>query len=272
VFTTENTGAQSFEELFEAVEGEATTDLIPLVDASIGRVTLYPRITLGGEGPAAAVTGVFVPKAITGASRIDAIVYLHGHHRGGSYPTDLNIFDYWDASRYPHFRLRQVLQATGQPFVLVAPTLGPRSQAGWLTEAGGFDRYMQRVRQELISGNYGVLPNATWGRIILACHSGGGSPMRKIATGTDALAANITQCWGFDCLYSDADEPAWLQWVGLGGRQLYIYYGDGGTATRSLNLARQAHQQWLNIHVGGSTALEHNKVPIAFWRERLLAL
>lgn len=247
------------------------TDVIPLLDASIKAVTLYPRIALGGEGPAAAVSGVFLPKAFEPTAKLDAIVYLHGHHKGKGYPPELNIADYW--TQYPHFRFRQVLNATASKVVLIAPTLGPASQAGWLVNAGGLDRYMEIIRGELVASGYGISSGATWGNIVLACHSGGGSAMRKITKAENTLASHITQCWGFDSLYSDDDVPWWLAWGNEPGKGVFLYYGNGGTATRAKAIAKQAQQQWLNgVSVAGSETLDHNKVPMTYWRERILAL
>src|SRR5687767_1896072 len=79
---------------FESLDEAGDLDVIPVQDSSIRQVTLYPRIRLGGEGPAAAVTGIFVPEAFRSSSRVDAIVYLHGHHTGGGYPQNMNISDY----------------------------------------------------------------------------------------------------------------------------------------------------------------------------------
>jgi len=99
--------------------------------------------------------------------------------------------------------------------------------------------------------------------------------MRKIASGTNTLGANISQCWGFDCLYSDDDVPTWLSWANQGGKRVYIYYGNGGTETRATALWREARRQWLSnltIYVEGSSSLDHNHVPITYWRQRIEAL
>jgi hypothetical protein len=250
-------------------------DLVPVTDSSIRRITLYPRITHGGEGPAAAVTGVFVPRAFQPSPTIDAIVYLHGHHTGGGYPPDLNIYDHWSRTRYRHYRFREELNLTERSIVLIAPTLGPGSQAGWLTDAGGLDRFLEKVRQELVASPVGISASATWGKLVLASHSGGGRPMRQIATATNKLGGNITECWGFDCLYNDDDVAAWPGWAQQGGKRLYIYYGDGGTAKRSKDLLAEARRQWLanlTIYVDGSTSTPHVEVPIKYWRERIQAL
>jgi hypothetical protein len=109
--------------------------------------TMYVNILLGGEAPARAMTGIFVPPRYKPQPQVDLVVYLHGYKN--SYSPTTSIDGYWNTRHLPHFPLREGLNSSGKNLLLVAPTLGPRSQAGRLTHPGGFDRYLGQVMTAL---------------------------------------------------------------------------------------------------------------------------
>ena len=238
--------------------------------------TLYTAITLGGEGTARPMTGIFIPAGYRPVPRVDLVLYLHG--RKAKKFQDVSIDGYWNRTRFPHFALREATNESRKNVILAAPTLGPRSQAGWLTEAGGLDRYVDQVLAALrahgpYSGGSGA---PVLGSLILACHSGGGSPMRRLALSGQRSAALIRECWGFDCLYNsgkyggDPDDVAWTKWArARPGARLFIYYL-GSTKRLSTALQRRAQVQNLsNVSVVASTAGWHDGVPLAHWRQRM---
>jgi len=105
--------------------------------------------------------------------------------------------------------------------------------------------------------------------MILACHSGGGWPMRKLATSPSHFEGVIRECWGFDCLYNGGDENAWAHWANSHpSSRLFIHYGSGGTAAKSEALKRKGVS---NVFVEGAVKLAHNLVPKTHWQERLRA-
>jgi len=226
--------------------------------------TLYVRIALGSEAPAAPLTGIFLPRGYRAQPSVDVLLYLHGFKNPG-----LSIDRYWRRSAYPNHVLREELNAANKNVVLVAPTLGPHSQAGRLVQRGGLDWYLAGVRGALAqSGAYrGTEPPLR--HLILSCHSGGGWPMRQLALGSGEAQAHVRECWGFDCLYNRGDETAWAAWArARPSARLYIHYGSGHTETRSELLRRQGVP---NVFVEGSVQLAHDAVPRAHWRERLRA-
>lgn len=230
--------------------------------------TLYLRIAHGGEGTAHAMTGVFIPANFRVEPQMDVILYLHGHHRGAP---SLSVDRYWNRAVQSHFDFREGLNATRKNVILVAPTLGARSEAGRLMRLGALDWYLDTVRFSLKQhGPHRSLPEAPGIRnLILACHSGGGHPMRVLATSPSRYANLIRECWGFDCLYTQGEENIWAAWAKAHpGSRLYIHYGSGGTARRSEAL-RAKHVP--NILVEGRTSLTHNLVPKTHWQERLRA-
>jgi len=222
--------------------------------------TYYINIDLGGKSAPKPQTGIFVPENYRVSDEVDMILWLMGHHDNKEYPPSLSIDDYWD--KYSHFRFRQFVNAGNKNVILVAPSLGPSSGSGHLTNSGGLSRYLDQVLAALEAyGPFSSTPSL--GNLMIACHSGGGSPMLQIARTTQMYSDNIKQLWGFDCVYGDV-EPLWLQWAQQnGGKLLLIRYGSS-TPNRSRTLARLAKNQ-SNINVDGDATTPHNKVPETYW-------
>ncbi|HZB43732.1 MAG TPA: peptidoglycan-binding domain-containing protein [Pyrinomonadaceae bacterium] len=236
--------------------------------------TLYVDIALRSEGQARPMTGIFIPQGYRPQPPVDLILYLHGFkftQAWKPYPT-LSIDGYWDARQFPYFALRERLNESRKNVILVAPTLGARSEAGLLTRPGGFDAYLDQVMAALAAHgpyrNAGQPPGP--GNIILACHSGGGLPMRQLALSNQRYTPQIKECWGFDSTYNRGDDTEWARWarsrpeVGV-----YIYYVAGSrTEALAVGLKRQKAP---NVFVVPSPERRHNWVPLTHWRERIAA-
>jgi hypothetical protein len=212
------------------------------------------------------MTGIFVPSGYRPNPQVDLVLYLHGHK---SRHPRVAIDEYWDRGRFPYWPLREGLNDARKNVVLVAPTLGPRSQAGSLVKSGGLDAYLAQVLAALREhGPYrDAAPAPVIGAIILACHSGGGYPMRQLVRLSDRAAARVRECWAFDCLYNRGDPELWAAWARARPKaRLFVYY-QSSTAPNS----QQLQQMGLpNITVERSPN-EHNRIPIAHWRKRLQA-
>jgi hypothetical protein len=83
-------------------------------------------------------------------------------------------------------------------------------------------------------------PRLRLGKLIIACHSGGGAGMRNLVGALGRYKGNLAECWGFDCLYGRNAKPDdarfWYDWViGSSGRPLYISYGSS-TVWQSVKL------------------------------------
>ncbi len=226
--------------------------------------TLYLSIPLGAEQPAKPMTGVFIPKGFVPRPEVDVIVYLHGVK---PYP-ELTIDRYWNKQHFPYWPLREGLNDSRKSAILVAPTLGPRSQGqtGWLTKTGGLDKLLGQVLEALtVNGLYQIKPRL--GKLILASHSGGGMPMRVLALAHNDCAGKIKECWGFDCTYFDADPPDWPRWAkSRPEAKLCLYYRPKSpTESRAIKIKKLGIP---NIFVLTSP-VEHNQVPIRHWGERL---
>jgi peptidoglycan hydrolase-like protein with peptidoglycan-binding domain len=234
--------------------------------------TVYANIRLGGEGAARPMTGIFIPQEYKPQSQVDLIIYLHGIKgdiRQGYPPPSMSIDGYWNKRRFPYFPLREALNQSTKNGILVAPTLGVSAgHTGWLTQSGGFDRYITQVLAALAaSGTFkGTTPSVR--HIILACHSGGGLPMRTLALSGGRYAQNIKECWGFDCTYFTGDDTLWANWArSRPDAKLFIYY-IAGTRTQILALKLKA-KNVSNVSVIAAKTKSHNNVPLAHWQERL---
>ena len=227
--------------------------------------TFYVKIPLGDEKPAAPITGIHIPQNFQAHPQVDLIVYLHGIKPRANLAMD----QYWNTKYFPYWPLRERLNSSRKNAILVGPTLGPRSQGqtGWLAKPGGLDRYLDKVLAALTA--YGPYRNATprIGSIVLACHSGGGRPMRELALAQNKCARKIKECWGFDCTYFDDDPTGWPRWAkARQDAKLYLYYRPGSPT--QLRAKKIQSLKIPNVFVLTSS-VEHNRVPIKHWRERL---
>jgi hypothetical protein len=132
------------------------------------------------------VTGTFIPDGYRQGAAVDVILYLHGFKAEAIKRQAID--QYWNSQRFPYAALREGANASGRNVILVAPTLGSHSEAKGLLATGGLDGYLSQVLAA-----YGPFrpPAATpaLGSLILACHSGGGWPMRQLAGGSDRALA-----------------------------------------------------------------------------------
>lgn len=241
--------------------------------------TLYLRIPVGGESPARPLTGVYIPDGYKLRGAVDLVLYLQGHRTqpDAAWFRALTIDQYWNSARFPRWALREATNASGKNVVLVAPTMGVRSQAALFGKRGGLDSYLEQVMVALAT-SVGTRPAV--GNIILACHSGGGARMYELVTVGNKLGSRIRECWAFDSMYGQGVENAWYAWAKRHpAARLYVHFGSGGTAGHSRRLAELARCQGVrgpcqplaNVFVEGRTSLAHNNVPIAHWYKRLRA-
>jgi len=259
--------------LDEREDGKGSTKAPTLVgqERQPPATTLYVRIPLGTEGSAKPLTAIYLPAAVKPAKSITVILYLHGH-KGLIPGAKTSIREYL---KHKYFPLREVLDATGRRFVLVAPTLGPKSEPGKLRKRGGLDWYLGQVSSALEAhASYDAAPAIE--RLILAAHSGGGAHMRGLALSSNAAAAAIAECWGFDCFYAGdlRDAKEWAKWAKAHPHsRLYIHYLHG-TAERSKALEKKGLP---NVFVARSGATDpdrrpHYMVPVFHWKDRILAV
>jgi hypothetical protein len=213
-------------------------------------------------------TGIFIPdKFVTGAAA-DLIVYLHGFKAEAIRRQGID--QYWNSQRFPYGALREGVNASARNVILVAPTLGSRAETGRLIAPGELDAYIDQVLAALHAyGPHRQRGSApALGNLILACHSGGGLPMRQLAGGRSRALAQIRECWGFDCTYNRGDDIFWAGWAqARPNAKVYIYYIPGSQTAPLAEGLRD--RRAANAIVLPSRENRHNYVPIAHWRERV---
>lgn len=264
----------------------ATPTLLEREKASHGE-TLYLDIGLG-MGKSLASTGIYIPTSFRPDSEIVIVLYLHGWK--GDYPGNAVLINgYWDGARFPFFALREEVNASRQSVIFVAPSLGPKSEAGSLRQPGGFDAFMKQVlsglNEHYLMPRHGIRIRDVQ-NIVLSAHSGGGSPMLSLATGTDQYAMKIKECWCYDSMYGPVAQD-WLRWAkSHPQRSLYVYSGpakggyDATTGKQRVlprdNAEAIARQRLANVCVQPSRAKSVGKASAHFWvpivhlKERLL--
>jgi hypothetical protein len=203
-------------------------------------------------------TAVFLPTGYVATGSPSAIVYLEGF---SSPPIE----QYLASST---FALREETNRSNPTdLVFIAPSLGPASEPGNLV-TNGLDWFLDQVLARMGSNMPDAFPYgpATFSKVYLAAHSGGGRAMRNLAMQiTSGMQQStpvtpkypVVEYWLFDALYApdpfnpsdkttggqiaakgsgDAVEEEWFEVVKTQSIKLVDYYATSGPTRRSLNL------------------------------------
>ena len=154
-------------------------------------------------------TGVFVPTNYKKTSFVDLVIYLHGHmdkYIPEKFKKD-GIEFYWNN----YSKIKEFFEQSRGNAILLAPTLGLVSskEFGDLGKPYGLDTYVSSCVDELKKLNLIPIHSFPF-RIILATHSGGGKPLGEILNQENKLLKNVSEVWGFDCLYGDPINGSWV--------------------------------------------------------------
>jgi len=184
--------------------------------------SLYLPIPLGVPNVDDSATGVFVPEGYRAGKTVDLVVFLRGYDVKRP-KTATSVREYWGSPDHPvlrSFQLREEVNKSGKNVILVVPALGPFAEAGKLTDEGGGRAFLDRVLDGLWrhGPHAGLEGRPTVRHLILAAHSGGGAPLRRLAQRLgeeDALKGKVKECWGFDSIYGvkDKDAEFWAAWA-----------------------------------------------------------
>lgn len=269
-------------------------------------MSLYLPISIGVQNVDNQSTGVFIPENFRAGSEVDLVLYLRGYDIKRP-KTATSVREYWGSPQHPtlkSFLLREEVNKSGKNVILVVPPLGPFSNFGKLNDEGGVQAFLEQVLDGLSrnAAGAGQAKKSTIRHLILAAHSGGGVPLRRLALilGKDPRYKDkLKECWGFDSTYGvrDKDAEFWSEWAkehpGAKATMFYIptYRDVGkdpkipvsatnpldhrqptGTTFPALELERLARSLMLgNVTVVRETAVGHNDVPIAHLAELLKA-
>lgn len=178
-------------------------------------------------------TALFFPERFDPAKPAHLLFYFHGHLKGTPGVTKY-IKEYLNCpEKNGSLDIRQHIVGSGKNVILVAPTLGPISQAGNLLTKKGWDSFVTDVKDgidEYIFKKRFPGQKIIPGKTILAAHSGGGKPMLKIA-----MHSGADEIWGFDSIYQggnySAKDKNHESWPNVAekfpGAKLYFYFTKG---------------------------------------------
>ena len=268
-------------------------------DATPPLMSLYLPIPLGVPNVAAQSTGVFVPANYRVGDTIDLVLFLRGYDINRPKPAT-SIGEYWNSPQHPilkSFLFREEINKSGKNVILVVPALGPFSEAGKLKEVGGVQEFLDSILDGLLrhGPHVGRPDRPTIRHLILAAHSGGGVPLRRLAQALgddDKLKDKLKECWGFDSIYGvkDKDADFWSDWAkGHPGAKVSMFYiftqkdvgkdakqpvsasnpldhrEPTGTSFPAMELERLARVRMLSnivvLRETQATTLNHNEVP-----------
>ena len=241
----------------------------------------------------------FVPANYRVGKTIDLVVFLRGYDIKRP-KTATSVAAYWNSPKHPilkSFLFREEINKSGKNVILAVPALGPFSEVGKLKDDGGIQEFLDRILDGLWrSGPHkGLAQRPTIRHLILAAHSGGGVPLRRLAQilGNDKdFKDKLKECWGFDSIYGvkDKDADFWCDWAqGHLGTKVTMFYlftqkdvgkdpklpvsasnpldhrAPTGTTLPAMELERLAKARMLtNVAVVRETkesTLDHNEVP-----------
>jgi hypothetical protein len=196
----------------------------------------FPGVTLFTKPDAHCIkpTAVyFPPKHAASSKKLDVVLWLHGFY----------VKDHKFLFRGDLARIREQVRDSGKDVVLIAPFLGFEYAVGD-SVAGNYDikdlatpRWGERYLDQIIAAiSQFQTPNVKppsllqIGKLVIACHSGGGNGMRNLVGSLGKYQSSLTACWGFDCLYGASANPDdatfWYQWLsGPNASALDIIYG-----------------------------------------------
>jgi hypothetical protein len=193
-------------------------------------VTLFTKRTARCIKPTAVY---FPPRHAASGKKLDVVLWLHGY-----YVKDHKFLFHGDPAR-----IREQVRDSGKDVVLIAPFLGYEYSVGD-SVAGNYSvndlatpKWGERYLDQIIAAiskfqtpDAEPPPLLQMGKLVIACHSGGGNGMRNLVGSLGKYQSNLTACWGFDCLYgahaNPDDATFWYQWLsGPNASALEIIYG-----------------------------------------------
>ncbi len=214
------------------------------------RLTVYPASIVKDHG--ANDTGIFFPEKYVPGGTLDLLVYFHGLPTPcGGHDSD-TIRDFW---RDPTFQMREWVNKSGKNMVLVAARL--RGDSSGLHLDMDADDFLKKVvafiaaRVKTAPFNWQGVKSSTEttdtagmsiGKLILAVHSGGGSPMLLMAR--TAKVAKVRECWGFDSMYGS--PSLWVDWAAQGGKYFLFWTVEGANNSKKYGSNVTAIQGILN--------------------------
>ena len=220
-------------------------------DLEADDVGTFPGLTLFTKRDARCIkpTAVyFPPKHLASSKKLDVVIWLHGFY----------VKDHKYLVRGDPAKIREQVRDSGKDLVLIAPFLGYEYAVGDAV-AGNYSvadlatpKWGERYLDEILAAisqfqtpDVKPPPLLQVGKLVIACHSGGGNGMRNLVGSLGKYQSNLTACWGFDCLYGASSHPDdatfWYNWLSRANTStLDIIYGPS-TLSQSVKLYLMGH-------------------------------
>jgi hypothetical protein len=177
------------------------------------------------------ISAVYVPPAVKSLDKVNVILFFHGD-KVRINPSHFTIREYLALREMP---LRQGLNTSSRPYILIAPTLGADADTQFGNLGKTIDDYLDLMMThlyELGPPEYAPSSPPKIGDLIITGHSGGFGPIRSILSNIRRYKQNIREIWGFDIMYGNTAE-----FLASAKVPVYAYYND--TAAKSRALARR---------------------------------
>jgi hypothetical protein len=209
-------------------------------------IGVFPGTTLFSKETARCIkpTAVYLPrKGDVSGRALNVVIWLHGFY----------VRSHKFLFRNDPARIREQVRDSNKDVALIAPFMGFEHAVG-NSFAGDYsvkdlatpkwgERYLDEVLAAISRFQFPDLthpPQLQIGKLIIACHSGGGAGMRNLVGSLGKYQSNLRACWGFDCLYGASAKPDdaifWYQWLsGPDGKALEVIYGPS-TLAQSVKL------------------------------------
>jgi hypothetical protein len=193
----------------EQVAGSTAKTAFVNIDLSIAAPTAGQKAD--GQKAAAPMTAVFAPDPSVLGAQVDLLVWFHGWKRGSLDGVSLPGRSIQQYMNHPKFKLRDfVLKNTKgkKKFLLVAPTLGDRSQFGVLNQEDQFAAFLQQA-VNAAKTHLGANVEKV-GDIVIGAHSGGGLLLSQVVNfnGKDFFQGKIKDVWCVDSTYQSGNNFA----------------------------------------------------------------
>ncbi|MBZ5618344.1 MAG: hypothetical protein LAQ69_06355 [Acidobacteriia bacterium] len=249
-------------------------------DLTIPTVTLYVQEDIGVgdflkkeldpiDSLSGQITGVYVPPSVKVGATVNVILYMHGD-KVRIWNKTGTIRDYWSLPELP---LRQGLSKSGQPFILVAPTLGQTAGAEFGNLGTNIDDHLDHVLAQLHKlgpPQFAPPKPPDIDQLIIAGHSGAFGPITSILSSIKKYKSKIKEIWGFDIMYRGT--AGFFETVSV---PVYAYFNDTEKHSRELATKRKPNIFVMEgvefFRVRGreeSRMVKHDNLMQKFWLDR----
>jgi hypothetical protein len=215
------------------------------------------------------ISAVYVPPAVKSLDKVNVILFLHGD----KVRINRSHFTIREYLALPQMPLRQGLNISGRPFILIAPTLGADADTEFGDLGKRIDDYLDLMMTHLYQlgpPEYAPPSPPKIGDLVITGHSGGFGPIRSILSNISRYKQNIREIWGFDIMYGNT-----AHFLAAANVPVYAYFNDTAVKSRELASRKLPHvfvMAGREIHIEGGRErmrmVHHDLQMQKFWLDR----